>query len=51
VSGQVKITPRSLTDRDEQTAKARKRFLNRVRNAPDLGTRRVIRWSREGSGL
>jgi len=34
-------------ERDEQTAKAKERFPNRVRNAPDLGTRDVIRWSRD----
>jgi hypothetical protein len=38
---------RSLMERDEQTARAKERFLNRVRNAPDLGTGGVIRWSRD----
>jgi hypothetical protein len=33
--------------RDKETAKAKERFLNRVRSAPDLGTRGVIRWSRD----
>ena len=47
VSDHESANPRRLTDRDEQTAKAKRRFLNRVRNAPDLGTRGVIRWSRD----
>jgi len=38
---------RSLMERDEQTARAKERFLNRVRSAPDLGTHGVIRWSRD----
>ena len=38
---------RGLMERDEQTAKAKERFLNRVRNAPDLGTHGTIRWSRD----
>ena len=38
---------RSIMERDQQTAKAKERFLNRVRDAPDLGTRGVIRWSRD----
>ncbi|HEY1184825.1 MAG TPA: hypothetical protein VGE89_11620 [Bryobacteraceae bacterium] len=38
---------RSLMERDEQTTRAKERFLNRVRNAPDLGTGGVIRWSRD----
>ena len=38
---------RSLMEREEQTARAKERFLNRVRNAPDLGTGGVIRWSRD----
>jgi hypothetical protein len=36
-----------LMERDEQTAKAKERFLNRIRNAPDLGTRGVIGRSRD----
>ena len=38
---------RNLMERDAQTARAKKRFLDRVRNAPDLGTGGVIRWSRD----
>ena len=38
---------RSLMERDSQTARARQRFLDRVRNAPDLGTRGAVRWTRD----
>lgn len=37
----------SLMDHDEQTAKAKHRFLERIRNAPDRGTGGVIRWTRD----
>ncbi|HEY1218195.1 MAG: hypothetical protein ABSE42_06540 [Bryobacteraceae bacterium] len=47
MSDHESVNLRSLMERDEQTAKAKERFLNRVRNAPDLGTRDVIRWSRD----
>ncbi|MGA2039935.1 MAG: hypothetical protein ABSH42_11710 [Bryobacteraceae bacterium] len=43
MSDHKSITPK----RDTETAKAKSRFLNRVRGAPDLGTRGVIRWSRD----
>ncbi len=32
---------------DHQTAKAKRRFLERIRNAPDRGTRGVIGWTRD----
>jgi hypothetical protein len=43
VSDHKSVTPK----RDKETAKAKERFLNRVRSAPDLGTGGVIRWSRD----
>ena len=36
-----------LMDQDEQTAKAKRRFLERIRNAPDRGTGGAIRWTRD----
>jgi len=36
-----------LMDQDEQTAKAKRRFLERIRNAPDRGTGGAIHWTRE----
>lgn len=38
---------RTLIERDEQTAKAKRRFLERIRNAPDRGTDGTIRWTRD----
>ncbi len=38
---------RSLMEREEQTAGAKRRFLARIRNAPPRGTRGRIDWSRE----
>ena len=38
---------RNMMDRDDETRKAKGRFLDRIRNAPDRGTGGVIRWSRE----
>jgi predicted transcriptional regulator len=38
---------RALMERDEQTAAMNRRFLERIRNAPDRGTGGSIRWSRE----
>lgn len=37
---------RTLLDQDEQRAKAKRRFLQRIRNAPDRGTKARIRWTR-----
>ena len=37
----------SLMDEDEQTAKANRRFLERIRNAPDRGTGGAVHWTRE----
>ena len=38
---------RDLMDRGAKSANAKTRFLSRLRNAPDLGTHGVIRWSRD----
>jgi hypothetical protein len=38
---------RALTDQDEQAAKVRRRFLERIRHAPDRGTGGTIRWTRD----
>jgi hypothetical protein len=38
---------RALMDHDEQNAKAKRRFLERIRNAPDRGTGGSIQWSRD----
>ena len=36
-----------LMDEDEQAAKAKRRFLERIRNAPDRGTGEPIHWTRD----
>lgn len=38
---------RALMDQDKRAANAKKRFLERIQNAPDRGTKGKIRWSRE----
>lgn len=38
---------RHLIEQDEGAARSKARFLERIRKAPDRGTRGVIRWSRE----
>jgi hypothetical protein len=38
---------RTLVDQDEQTVKATRRFLERVRNAPDRKTGGIIAWTRD----
>ncbi len=38
---------RRLIDQDNGAAKAKSRFISRIRNAPDRGTGGRIRWTRE----
>jgi metal-responsive CopG/Arc/MetJ family transcriptional regulator len=38
---------RALMDQHEQNAKAKRRFLERIRNAPDRGTGGTIQWTRD----
>lgn len=38
---------REMMERDQSTASARRRFLDRIRNAPDRGTGGTIRWTRD----
>ena len=38
---------RNILEKDGETAKAKRRFLDRIRNAPDRGTGGQIDWSRE----
>ena len=40
---------RNQMDQDKHADKARQRFLQRIRSAPDRGTRGVIRWTRDES--
>ena len=38
---------REIMNRDADSVKAKRRFLDRIEHAPDRGTRGAIRWSRE----
>ena len=38
---------RKLMDEDDKAAAAKRRFLERIRNAPDLGTHGRITWTRD----
>jgi hypothetical protein len=38
---------RTLMDDDEKAARAKRRFLERIRTAPDRGTRGRITWTRD----
>ena len=38
---------RQMVDRNPDSEKAKQRFLDRIRRAPDRHARDVIRWSRE----
>jgi hypothetical protein len=36
-----------VMDRDKRATGAKRRFLDRIQNAPDRGTKGRIRWSRD----
>ncbi len=38
---------RTLMEQEQQTASAKRRFMERVRNAPDRGTKGKLRWTRD----
>lgn len=38
---------RNLMEQDQQTAAAKRRFLTRIRNAPDRGTGGRVAWTRD----
>ena len=38
---------REMIQQESQTQKAKRRFLERIRNAPDRGTKGKIRWTRD----
>lgn len=38
---------RKLMESDQQTSEAKRRFLERIRNAPDLGTGGRAVWTRD----
>jgi hypothetical protein len=38
---------RTLIEKERQTAQAKRRFLKRIRSAPDRGTRGKVEWTRD----
>ncbi len=38
---------RAMVDEDAERARAKRRFLGRIRSAPDRGTHGTIRWTRD----
>ena len=36
-----------MIDQDQQNASAKRRFVSRIRNAPDRGTQGAITWTRD----
>jgi hypothetical protein len=47
MSSLMTVAIRQMIEQDAQTGKAKRRFLERVRNAPDRGTNGVIAWTRD----
>jgi metal-responsive CopG/Arc/MetJ family transcriptional regulator len=47
MSSLMTIAVRQMIDQDAQTRAAKRRFLERIRNAPDRGTKGRITWTRD----
>jgi metal-responsive CopG/Arc/MetJ family transcriptional regulator len=47
MSSLMTVAIRQMIEQDAQTGKAKRRFLERIRNAPDRGTNGVIAWTRD----
>jgi hypothetical protein len=47
MSSLMTVAVRQMIDQDVQTHSAQRRFLERIRNAPDRGTKGVIQWTRD----
>jgi hypothetical protein len=47
MSSLMTLAVRQMIDQDAQTRKAKQRFLERIRNAPDRGTNGAIGWTRD----
>jgi hypothetical protein len=47
MSSLMTLAIRDLIKEDAQSQKAKRRFLERIRNAPDRGTKGKIRWTRD----
>jgi hypothetical protein len=47
MSSLMTLAIRQMVDQDAQTRLAKRRFLERIRKAPDRGTKGAIRWTRD----
>jgi hypothetical protein len=47
MSSLMTVAIRGLIEQDAQTQRAKRRFLERIRNAPDRGTKAKIHWTRD----
>ncbi len=47
MSSLMAVAIRQMIEHDAQTRKAKQRFLERIRNAPDRGTNGIIQWTRD----
>lgn len=47
MSSLMTVAVRQMIDQDSQARAAKRRFMERVRNAPDRGTGDVIQWTRD----
>lgn len=47
MSSLMTMAVRQMIDQDAQTRAAKRRFLERIRNAPDRGAGDVIQWTRD----
>ena len=47
MSSLMTLAIREMIEQDAQTQRAKRRFLERIRNAPDRGTKGKIRWTRD----
>jgi hypothetical protein len=47
MSSLMTVAIRDLIEEDAKTQRAKHRFLERIRNAPDRGTRGKIQWTRD----
>jgi metal-responsive CopG/Arc/MetJ family transcriptional regulator len=47
MSSLMTVAVRQMIEQDAQTQRAKRRFLERIRNAPDRGTKGKISWTRD----
>ncbi|MGB6943573.1 MAG: hypothetical protein WBE37_14335 [Bryobacteraceae bacterium] len=47
MSSLITVAISDMIEQESQTQRARRRFLERIRNAPDRGTQGQIQWTRD----